>query len=529
MKATYVSYKDTHSFSKLSLDYLAGEPSLYPFYKFKPSFEGLEEALTNRKFKGNRLILKEVLLKQYADLETSDAVRSNIEKLADEGTYTITTGHQLNIFTGPLYFIYKIVSAIKLAAELAAKYPHLSFVPIYWMASEDHDFLEINHVNLGQKKITWEDSQKGATGKMSTVGLLTALKEFQAYLGLEPFADEISAWMQEAYTNYPLLADATRYFVNKLFESYGLVILNPDDAALKRLFSPILKAELVAMKSHSMVEETTNQLVDLGYKSQIHPREINLFYLQNGLRERIEYVNGRYQVNHTSINFNQTEILQELELHPENFSPNVVLRPVYQELILPNIAYIGGAAEVAYWMQLKAVFDLYEVDFPVLLLRNSALLVESRAQTLLNKLYFSDTDIFAPREELIEKWLNNNIEDTASLTAEKQALQQILTQIQSKAGEIDATLVYATKAATVRIEKIIGQIEHKLFKAQKNNHAVSLNHIDSFKNILFPQQHLQERYLNIVPFYAKYGPHLITQLYKSFNPLAAQFTLIHIP
>lgn len=374
MQAKYISYQETGSFSKLVLDYINDEEQLKAFYSYRPDMEGLAKAIEHRNFSGNRETLVKVLQDQYQHLQPNKSVTKNIELLGSANTFTVTTGHQLNLFTGPLYFIYKIVTTINLAIELKMAHPDQNFVPVYWMATEDHDFDEINHVSVDEKNISWIQQTNGATGRLSTQTVAAAVTAYKGYLGISKNGKRIAKLVEQAYLQHDNLADATRFLVNNLFEKYGLVIVNADDAQLKKQFTHIITEDIIQHNSSKNIEKSSKNLEDLGYKTQVNGRDINFFYLIDNLRERLIFENGKYLVNHTDISFTEETLKAEIEAHPERFSPNVVMRPMYQEVILPNLAYIGGGAEVAYWMQLKANFDFYQVDFPVLLLRNSALL-----------------------------------------------------------------------------------------------------------------------------------------------------------
>ncbi|WP_379088751.1 bacillithiol biosynthesis cysteine-adding enzyme BshC [Pedobacter sp. UC225_65] len=418
MKAKYISYQDTHSFSKLVLDYVNDDEFLQSFYSFRPDLDGLKKAVDARNFKGNRAELVEVLTQQYQDIKTNKSVKHNIDLLANANTFTVTTGHQLNLFTGPLYFIYKIVTTINLALELKIAYPEKNFVPVYWMATEDHDFEEINHISVDEKNISWIQQTNGATGRLNTKTVAAAVMAYKAYLGISKNGKKLAKLVEHAYLHHDNLADATRVLVNSLFENYGLVMINADDARLKKQFSGIIQKDIIEQNSAHLTEKTSQTLEQHGYKTQVNGREINFFYLIDNLRERIIEKDNRYTVNHTEISFSKEELLKEIENHPERFSPNVIMRPLYQEVILPNIAYIGGGAEVSYWMQLKANFDHYQTDFPVLLLRNSALLIDKRSAENLNRLGFKLEDVFLPTEDLKNIWIKNNSDANLSLADE---------------------------------------------------------------------------------------------------------------
>ncbi len=526
MKAKYISYQDTHSFSKLVLDYVDDEEFLRPFYSFRPDMPGLKQAVVARNFKGDRKILADVLTQQYKHLQIHQAVSQNIALLAQDNTFTVTTGHQLNLFTGPLYFIYKIVTTINLAIEMKMANPDKNFVPVYWMATEDHDFEEINHVSVDEKNISWIQQTNGATGRLSTKTVAAAVMAYKGYLGISKNGKKLAKLVEHAYLNHDNLADATRTLVNSLFEQYGLVIVNADDARLKKEFAPIIEQDILEQHSAKLTEQTSEELTKNGYKTQVNGREINFFYLIDNLRERIIEKDGLYTVNHTDISFTRDALVKEIDEHPERFSPNVIMRPLYQEVILPNIAYIGGGAEVSYWMQLKANFNYYQIDFPVLLLRNSALLIDQRSADNLNKLGFKFEDAFLSTEALQKRWINENSEANLNLADETRAIQAVFDQIKLHAFKIDKTLESSADSAKTKTNHLLANLEKKLFRAEKRKHDVSLKQIENVKNRLFPNGNLQERVLNLAPMYVNYGDDFISSLIENFQPLGGDFTLL---
>ena len=368
---TDCSYQNSGYFSSLINDYLEQKSNLKPLYNRFPSLENFGAQVQEKKASyayESRKILVSVLKQQYSKISITSITQQNIELLLNSNTYTITTGHQLNLFTGPLYFLYKIISTINLTKELQAKYPNYNFVPIYWMATEDHDFEEINSFNFKGRKFNWNTATSGAVGRLSTEGLDHFFEVYANELGTSANAISLKKLFESAYLQHKTLTEATRYIVNELFGESGLVILDADNQNLKRLFTPYMKEELVFQISHKKVLETTEKLKE--YTIQVNPREINLFYLEDNIRERILFENGKYKVNNTKIVFTKSEILELLENHPEKFSPNVILRPLYQEVILPNLGYVGGGGEIAYWLELNSFFDAVKVTFPILLLRN---------------------------------------------------------------------------------------------------------------------------------------------------------------
>ena len=402
MPTDSISYQKSGYFSPLMNDYLDQKSNIKSLYNRFPSIENFEAQVQEKKTSytyKNREILVSVLKQQYSKISISTKTNQNIELLLNSNTYTITTGHQLNLFTGPLYFLYKIISTINLSKELKEKYPNYNFVPLYWMATEDHDFEEINYYNFKGRKFHWNKESSGPVGRLSTEGLKDFFEVYACELGSGTNANAIKKMFQEAYLNHSNLAEATRHLANALFGKYGLVILDADNADLKRTFIPYIKDELIHQTSHKNVIETAEKLKN--YTIQVNPREINLFYVEDNLRERIILENGKYKVNNTQMEFSESEILSLLEKHPEKFSPNVILRPLYQEVILPNLCYIGGGGEIAYWLELKSFFNAVKVTFPILLLRNSALLTTEKQVKKADKLGLTWSDLFSKQKDLV--------------------------------------------------------------------------------------------------------------------------------
>lgn len=528
MNASYIDYSETGSFSPGLISYLENDPKLDQFRSFKADIEGFRELLNTQKFNIQREVLVEVLKEQYSKLphQASAPVTKNIELLLNKDTFTVTTGHQLNIFTGPLYFIFKIVTAINLAKELKSSFPQKDFIPVYWMATEDHDFAEINHTYIAGKKITWDLEASGATGRLNTNSIEKALKEYKAILGISENAQHLGEIITHAYTQNKNLADASRYLVNALFEEYGLVILDADDQRLKKQFVDLMYDDIIQQNSFKYISLSNKKLEETGIEPQVNPREINFFYLKDELRERITLEGDSYRVLNTEIRFTEDELKTEINEHPERFSPNVVMRPLYQQVILPNLAYIGGGAEVIYWLQLKQTFDHYAVDFPVLLLRNSAMLTSNNLGTKLARLDLNFKDIFKNSQELKKEWVLNHTEHTLDLADEWQELSCIFEKIKLRTYKIDPTLGPSAEAVKVRLNKAIKNLEAKLVKVEKRKFSHALSQIDSIKAKLFPHGGLQERSENFGLFYVKHGKEFIRTLVESFKPLDLKFTIL---
>jgi bacillithiol biosynthesis cysteine-adding enzyme BshC len=531
MDAACIDYKETGYFSQTVVDYLEDKTELRPFYSHRPDWDGFKVLLQNKKVVGDRQLLSKVLTEQYQAISKLAAqdlkrVQNNIDLLKSPNTYTITTGHQLNIFAGPLYFIYKIVTAIKLASQLKERFPDKDFVPVYWMASEDHDFAEINYTDIGGKKVHWWYEASGATGRINPVTMRQALNQYKGVLGLDHHASELAEIVETAYTKFDRLADATRYLVNALFGQYGLAIIDADDHGLKKQFAHIIEEDIIEQHSSKNIETTNERLKKLHVHIQVNPREINFFYLSDGLRERIIFEDGVYKVLNTEISFTKEELQKEINNKPEHFSPNVVMRPLYQEYILPNIAYVGGGAEVVYWLELKSNFEQYKVDFPILILRNSGLVIPKQSASKIARMELSPCEMFKSADTIKTNWIRKHSDHELSLKEEWNDLQQILEKIKQRSIKIDPTLAQSTSAVQARLEHAIDNLEKKLIRAEKKNHQTRLEQIDHIKAELFPKDSLQERSENFGLFYVKWGQSFIGELIRNFEPLDFKFTVL---
>lgn len=529
MKATYIEYNDTLSFSKTLLAYLGNKPELAPFYGHRPDVEGFGKQIATKQPFAHRNLLVEQLRLQYGDLlNDAPAVSQNIDLLAKESSYTITTGHQLNIFTGPLYFIFKIVTAIKLAKDLKGNFPEQDFVPVYWMATEDHDFAEIDHTRVFGKKITWEEEGKSATGRMNTSTMGDVVRQYCNTFGLSDIATDLTQKVEDAYSQGYTLAKATRTFVHSLFKEYGLLIIDADQPALKKLFAPIIEQDILEQKSFTAIQQQSDKLESLGFNTQVHAREINFFYLTDEFRERIVLnEDGRYEVLHQNIFFTASELKAEIQNHPERFSPNVVMRPLYEEIILPNLAYIGGGAEIVYWLQLKSNFDQYSIDFPILIPRNSALITDDQVAGKVFRLDLTFKSIFKPLNTLKNEYVKRQTKHRLSLQDEWMEMNAIFARIKLRTHKIDPSLGPSTEAVKARLKKAMNNLEKKLLKAEKRNHEDALIQIERLKDNLFPNGGLQERTDNFAVLYLKHGTDFIDELIKNFNPLAFKFTVLY--
>ncbi len=521
MEVQLIPFDQVPQFSGKDVAYACKNPALRPFYKYEARLEDFEQLIRDKQSNPiDRKLLVSVLESQYAGISTSKAVHDNIQALAKENTFTLVTAHQPSLLTGPLYYIYKIISVINLAKKLQSTYPSYRFVPVFVSGGEDHDFEEVNHAHLFGKKIVWENDEKGSVGMMGTQSLGSVLEELQQILGESDPANHIFQIIKKAYTGHERYSAATLELVNALFQDEGLLVFNMNHADLKRRFIPIMEEELFHQVSRPLVEATQQKLEAAGFSGQAYVREINLFYLREQLRERIVAEgNGSFSVNQSDYRFTAEELRMELHQHPERFSPNVVMRPLFQEYILPNLAYIGGGGEIAYWLERLNQFEHFGINFPMLIRRNSVLWLDKGTIQRMDKLQLELKDLFGDTEALIKQWVEKNSSSSLDLVEEKNTINKIFEEVLHKGMLVDPTLEKPILGEKVKLLNSFEQLEGKLMRAEKKKHETAVNQIRSLKEKLFPGDGLQERYDNFLPFYLKYQESFFEILKANLDPL----------
>jgi bacillithiol biosynthesis cysteine-adding enzyme BshC len=502
----YIPYSDTGKFSKIALDYINEASELKEFYAHPVNLQGIKSAISERKkFTTNRKLLVAQFEDQYKNQNDCELVKANIRALLSENTFTICTAHQPNIFTGHLYFIYKILHVIKVANALKSELPEYNFVPVFFVGSEDADLEELNHVVIDGEKYEWQTKQTGAVGRMKVDDdLIRLIEKIAGRLSVEKYGDQVTSLLKDAYSKNRSIEEATFLFVHNLFKEFGLLILLPDSAVLKKEMLSIFEDDIFNHTSSEIVTATSEKLAEK-YKAQAYPREINLFYLKDNLRSRIVLSNDHFVIHNTGIVFTKEQMKAELAAHPERFSPNVILRGLFQEIILPDISFVGGGGELAYWLQLKDLFANYKVPFPVLILRNYFLVVDEKYRKLLDKLNISASDIFSGKQTLFDKIVSKESKSVLNLEKEKSEIEKVYDNIKNLVTRIDPTLEQHTSALQTKHLKTLTALEKKMLRAEKRKFENQKNQLNKLFSALCPDDGLQERTDNFMLFYSKYG------------------------
>lgn len=472
--------------------------------------------------KQTREVLVQTWMKQIESY-ASESQKTNLKNLSLESTFTITTGHQLTLFGGPMYLIYKVLHVVKLAEEFNSVQTDYKAVPVFWMASEDHDFDEVKSTHLFNQKISWESNQSGPVGRFNMADFAEVHKVFADFFKDKEteIKDLLSISIKQNYAAY------LQEFLSKLFADFGVLVLNPDVRELKRLFAPVVLRELESPAAYNAVLEVNQQIEKAGFQPQAQARSCNLFYLKPGKRLRIEPVDEAYSIDGEI--YSKEQLVSLVASEPESFSPNVILRPVYQETILPNLIYVGGGGEMAYWIQLKRVFAIHETIFPLILQRVSIQLNDSTMEKRLNKLNWSIDHFFSSKEDLKKEFLKENSESDLDFTELNESFETLRNSMIQKAKSIDVAMESFAEAEAVRIRKQLESFEQRLLKQLKQRHEQSLQAIEFVSDRVIPENSLQERHFHWLQF-APSGAYkqLLQQIYAEFSAFESDLIVISV-
>lgn len=515
MQLIKVPLQDTNSFKKLFLDYVANNPALDEFYKYRPDIEGLRKSVQSRyQFPVNRELLVDVITRQYNSIEIKQSVVDNINALKNENCFTITTGHQLCLAMGPLYILLKALTCIKVAETYNQTYSDSKIVPVFWLASEDHDFEEINHVDVLGKKYEWQNEQAGACGRMT-------LEEVEEVLNAIP---DLPSFIIESYRSENL-SIATRKLLNYVFGSYGLVLIDGDDERLKKHTTHLWQLELKEEFSKDTIQSTNEKLKALHYDIQVHPREINIFYLEDQLRVRIEKQDGCWVTVDGKYKWNEDELNNLLLDKSTSISPNVVLRPLYESMVLPDVCYVGGPGEVAYWLQIKSTFDRANVFYPLVMPRIFSGLLSEKVLSKISPFDLKVNDLFVEEYKLKSKIVDKLT--SVSIDKEKyyNELGTVYDELQSLVHSVDHTLAPVVGAEHQKVKKQLDDLLKRILKAEERKHEEKIKSVFSVKDKLLPNGVLQERKESVVSFLIKY-PDLVESLYKVLEVFDHQLQVV---
>lgn len=481
-----------------SLIELLGEDN--PYYSIEKALDG--KANFDQDYRNTLVKCIQSDYSFLSNLEENDLVKSNILSLLKSNTYTVSTGQQLHLFLGPAFVIYKILAVIKLTEELKSKYPEKNFIPIYWLASEDHDFQEIQDTVLFGHKFTWQTNQTGACGRFKLEEVKKTIEEIKSQVKLNIQSEQLLSEIEEIYVKSKTLGEATIKLAHKVFGPMGLVCLDADKKELKIQFINTIEKDILEQVNFNVFNNASEEIKAKGFHTQLNSREINFFYLADGIRNRITFENHRYTVLGTEITFSKEEILEDIKMYPERFSPNAVMRPLFQETILPNIAYIGGNAEINYWIQISNLFTVNKISKPCLFLRPSVWIIPNKSMELLKKLNISEVDLLISQNP--EKHILSLGANDINLSQEINTFNLLKNKIQDSVNQIDKSEFIKLVELGKSYEKAVKNAEKSMLEIEKSKVNNSLKKLDDTFHNYFDIKQIQERKLNCLELLIKH-------------------------
>ncbi len=527
----FINFSDIPAHQNLFLDYLDEFNNVERFYgknfrateQYLPFFKQLSE-----KERPNRLRVSEILKAQYQNQKVSKQTEQNIQALTSEKTIAVLTGQQLGILGGPLYTIYKSITAIKLCNHLKENYDGFNFVPIFWLEGDDHDYDEVRNFSILNNEnqilnIKYDDGQIDEVNRGSIGGLKfnqnieNVISELTGSLRETEFKAPLLDLIKSIYQPEKTFLETFRELMIQLFDEYGLLVFNPLDPDVRKLLTPVFTKEITEFGEHTGdIVERSAELEEV-YHAQVKVKPINLFYIEEKERLSIEPTDtGEYRLKGKRKKFTKDELLAQLESSPEKFSPNVLLRPICQDYLFPTAFYIGGPGEISYFAQVSPLYKIYNIEEPFIYPRSSATIVEKGVQVIVEKNGLTYTDIFSEEEELIQKILaaSSDINLETLFMNSQEEINSSLNQISDKLFFIDKTLVDLTSKSKQRIEETINYLKTKAVESEKRKYESTIRQISKVRNVLYPNNNLQERELNWIYFANKYGMDIFKWIYN---------------
>ncbi|MBK7103885.1 MAG: bacillithiol biosynthesis cysteine-adding enzyme BshC [Ignavibacteriae bacterium] len=525
-----VDFSQIPGMSELYIDYVNDFEKVKNFYEINFRDENFYEKIFNniKNRNGNEIV--EIIKKQYNNFSASEKTKSNIELLKKENTIAVFTGQQLGLFGGPLYTIYKIFTAIKLSEYLNEKFKDHNFIPIFWMAGDDHDFEEIANLKLLNNEneietILYNDKilNEENNGSVGSLKFSDSINDFNNRiinsLRQTEFIKEVIDFSKEVFDRNLTIAESFFKFIHKIFDETGLVIFNPQDKEVKKLLIPIFRKELTDYKIHTKDILLRSVELDENYHSQVKVKPINLFFSDETGRHLIEPIEDEFRLKGKRKRITSTEIFNLLEEKPECFSPNVLLRPICEDYLFPTGFYVAGPGEINYYAQAIPLYKHFNLQHPFIFPRASATILESNIAKILMKYNVSTAQFFGDFQKLIDEILNNISDNSIEkmFTDASENIQNILNNLSNSLETIDKTLSDSSKNAS---EKIIHQLEilkSKSLKSQEVKFEATIRQLKKAKNNIYPNDNLQERELGIINFINKYGFDFFDWLYNELD------------
>jgi len=529
-----IPYNSLPSYSELFIKYTDDFESLADFYEFDfkktEDFQKCIELKKETYLKGKTFFRNEVtdiLKEQNKKFESSEKTFENIQLLNDHNTFAVVTGQQIGILTGPYYTILKALNTIQLSDKLKENFPEYNFVPVFWLEADDHDFAEINNIDIISKENELKNLKYFENGEeqekyLKPVGKIIIDEHIESFkqdlrnsFNHSDFTDSLFDLINETYKEGTDLKTAFALFMNKLIKDKGLIFIDPTDNEIKKLLQPVFEKELATFPE--ICEKVINTSVELeeNFAVQVKPKAINLFYIHEGNRYLIEpRENDIFALKHSRQKFTKEELFGLLESNPERFSWNVVTRPICQDYLLPTVAYIGGPSEIAYFGQFRQVYRSFDITMPVIYPRTSVTILENRVISFMEKYNIGFQEFFNEKEIGI-KLLNENSDASADqiFSDMKEEIRGIFYTYEKELVNIDAKQTEGFSKRNNQFLESLDVAKDKFINSQSKQNEVISNQLSKALLFVYPDNILQERVLNITYFLNKYGTEFINYLF----------------
>lgn len=529
-----INFSEIPNHQNLFLDYLYEFENVESFYYYdfrkKENYPDIFKKVSERNNQ-NKSEIKEVIKNQYSGFQNlSQKTARNIEIINDKKSLFVITGQQLGIFGGPLYTFYKIITAIKLSAHLNERFDDYYFIPLFWMESDDHDFNEVNSINIlndsnnlvsvSYKKAIEEDELKESIGTIAFDDSLNdVFSTLESELRNTEFKSSLLNKLRAIYQTGKTFKESFRQLVFDLFDKYGLVIFDPQDDKVKSLLKPIFINEINNFREHTQKLVSVSAILEEHYHAQVKIKPVNLFYTLEKGRYSIEPDENIFKLRRKRKQFTVEEILFEVENHPERFSPNVLLRPITQDFLFNTAFYVAGPSEISYFAQVNPLYEFFNLVPPIIYPRASATLLESHLTNFIDKYDFQIKDIFYGQEHLKEKILSKiseiNLKDVFEESNKK--INLVFDELKQELFGVDKTLSDSVNKYRERALQLLNDLNSKSNKYQDNKFEIVLRQLNKLSNLLYPNQNLQERELNFIYFFNKFGPELLDKIFEELR------------
>jgi bacillithiol biosynthesis cysteine-adding enzyme BshC len=516
--------------SNLFLSYLGLSPQALRFYRHPPTMEGLLQAAQDRLYgmKYPRETMASVLRRQNSSYGSDSETLRNIDLLEESDSVAIVTGQQVGLFTGPLYTIYKALTAIQLAERLKSK--GIKAVPVFWMDTEDHDLREITRRtiqdsnglirNLDYQDLLFNEEEF----KAHPVGSLrfqqsiqNVVEDYLSYLPDTAWKEDIGCQLGETYRPGSTMSSAFAKLLTRILGRSGLILFDPQDVEAKQLVSETFeKAVRAAGTIHAALTERNIELEDAGFHSQVSVRAnaTVLFFIDDGKRLAVERTRSGYRLRHADRKFSLAELVNCAKQTPEKLSPNVLLRPIIQDQLFPTLAYVGGSSELAYFAQIEVLYTHLGIPMPAVWPRNGYTLIDPATGTDMDQLNIHFEDCFQGEPFLIETAIRNSGAPKAcvSLDQLKEHMDEDLNDIRPELAALEPPLANALDTARRKVMHNIKNLKSKLIRLEGTKNCSVLAAVRLMQNHCYPNHNLQERELSILHFLVRHGPHLLETL-----------------